>query len=183
MLKVIKNNSSHDAFESLVRKKLENHHLAVDDNDWNAIEEQLHRKKKAAVWWYYGVGMAAAVILLLVVMRPFSDKEIVDITEPTQVVVAQNNAVTREDNPHDSFSAAAVAPRKTKPAATEPATSNTLQADIAAVAELSPTRSSDREQQDSVFAEASTGELPNTAMDSLPTAPTVAQTVSQTLEE
>lgn len=72
-----RNHNEFDNFSKLIKDRLENHQLAVDDNCWLEIEERLNNnKRKPAIplwtWISGGVAIVAAIALLLV-FPPYND--------------------------------------------------------------------------------------------------------------
>lgn len=62
-----------DKFAELLRQKLENHTLPVDDLAWENIQSALNKQKKRKIvplWWWYA-GSAAAVFLLFFTINGF----------------------------------------------------------------------------------------------------------------
>ncbi|MCL2098136.1 MAG: PorT family protein [Bacteroidales bacterium] len=69
-------NKQYDALGELFRRKLEDHQIAVEGNDWNVIEQRLAKRKnnKAAIWWWSSGAAAALIALLLLIDRPIVDE-------------------------------------------------------------------------------------------------------------
>ena len=60
-------NKENDVFSEIIKDKLANYTLPVDDDSWNKIEEQLHpAPQKRAQWgWFAAIAVAASIALLL----------------------------------------------------------------------------------------------------------------------
>ena len=65
-------------FEKIVREKLGNHHLPVDDDCWKEIESRLERKtNRKALWWVWtSLGTAAVIALLFTIGSHFQQNNI-----------------------------------------------------------------------------------------------------------
>ena len=69
------NNKETDNFSQLIRQKIENHTLPIDDMAWNAIQAGLKAKKPKRfipLWGWYSGGIAAGILVLLFVLSPFN---------------------------------------------------------------------------------------------------------------
>jgi hypothetical protein len=71
-----KQDSNKDKFSEMIKDKLENYSLPVDDISWNAIEKRLNTKPvKRSLWpWLSGVSAAAAIALLVIILFPNREK-------------------------------------------------------------------------------------------------------------
>jgi hypothetical protein len=80
----INKNDNKDSFNEIIKSKLENYSLPVDDNSWNEIETRLamqsEAKRVALLPWIAGVA-AAACIALICIFFPFSEQPL-----PNEVV-------------------------------------------------------------------------------------------------
>lgn len=59
-----------DDFSEFMKRKLEDHRLAVDDLCWEEIEPRMRPRRQKWLWWV-GSSVAAAVIALLFLFSPF----------------------------------------------------------------------------------------------------------------
>jgi len=71
------NKNERDAFSDLIRQKLENHQLPVDNSIWEGIETRLasHKRKIIPFWWWLSGGAAVAVLALLFTLQPLSESK------------------------------------------------------------------------------------------------------------
>ena len=68
----IKHTDEKDVFSTLIKEKLENHQLPVDESIWNAIEQKMTpRRRIITPVWYWISGAAVAVVALLLIINPF----------------------------------------------------------------------------------------------------------------
>ena len=68
-------NNKPDIFSQVIRQKIENHTLPVDDMAWDAIQAGLKAKKSKRfipLWGWYSGGIAAGILVLLFVLSPFN---------------------------------------------------------------------------------------------------------------
>jgi hypothetical protein len=67
-----KQNSNRDKFSEMIKDKLENYSLPVDDISWEAIEKRLNKKPvRRSLWpWISGISAVAAVALLVIILFP-----------------------------------------------------------------------------------------------------------------
>ena len=95
--KTIKDNEQ-DYFNQLVREKMENHQLPIDDNCWIEIEQALmSNRKKIPLWVWILSAVAASLALLLLFQTPFSKNT---IGENTTTELADNfNKESNQPNP------------------------------------------------------------------------------------
>lgn len=60
-----------DDFSKLIKQKLENHRMPVDDIDWAEIESRLKPSKtRRLTWWSAGIAASVAIIMLVLLFRP-----------------------------------------------------------------------------------------------------------------
>lgn len=99
-----KNINQPDAFNDLIRQKLEHHQLPIDPNGWANLEKQLQPKRKVIVWWWFGTGIAAVLALILSIL-PFGPETKLDYSEletrsqietTNQTIKSSENIVTGE---------------------------------------------------------------------------------------
>jgi len=85
------NTNKPDAFNELMKQKLENHQLPVDLNDWSAIEKRLNKKGKRKIipWWMWLPMGSAAVLTLLFTLRSFNET-------PDYAVKSNSHTVTQQ---------------------------------------------------------------------------------------
>ena len=70
-------NNEQDYFNQLVREKMENHRLPVDDNCWTEIERALvSNRRKIPLWVWVPTAVAASLALLLLLRIPFGENAI-----------------------------------------------------------------------------------------------------------
>ena len=71
------NKNEQDAFNEMIRHKLENHQLPVDASIWNEIKARLTTGKRKIIpfWWWLSGGAAVAVLALLFTLRPLSESK------------------------------------------------------------------------------------------------------------
>ena len=69
------NNNERDAFNDIIRQKLEGHQVPVDPGTWDNIEQRLNTKKRKILpfWLWISGGAAVAVLALLFTLRPLTD--------------------------------------------------------------------------------------------------------------
>lgn len=82
-----------DDFSFLLKQKLEDHRLPVDDLCWEEIELQMKPRKRSFVWWI-GRSVAAAVIAVMFLFLPFQQGEMPN--ERLSEQVTQTETVTPE---------------------------------------------------------------------------------------
>lgn len=72
-----KNMDELDDFSRLIKEKLENYQLPVDESIWKGIEQKMTPPRKRIIppVWYWISGGAAAAIALLLILKPLSDNE------------------------------------------------------------------------------------------------------------
>ena len=90
-------NNEHDALGEFFRRRLEDHRMQVDANDWDEIERRLEKRKdKGVIWlWLGGATAAAAIAALLMIGNLMPDK-----AAETQQTASQAHAtITRETAP------------------------------------------------------------------------------------
>lgn len=93
------NKNERDVFSDLIRQKLENHQVPVDNTMWEEIQVRLtsNKRKILPFWWWVSGGAAVAVLALLFTLHPLSEsKEVIakstkgtvlqEPTQPKQVV-------------------------------------------------------------------------------------------------
>jgi len=85
------NNNKPDAFNEMMKQKLENHQLPVDLNDWSAIEKRLNKKGKRKIipWWMWLPMGSAAVLTLLFTLRSFNETSDYAIKSNSHAVTQQ----------------------------------------------------------------------------------------------
>ena len=72
-----KNIDEKDAFSQLIKEKLKNHQLPIDESIWKGIEQRMAPSRKRIIpLWYWISGSVAAVLALLFILKPFSDSEL-----------------------------------------------------------------------------------------------------------
>ncbi|WP_255495129.1 porin family protein [Dysgonomonas sp. 521] len=74
-----------DDFSKLLKQKLEDHRMSVDDDCWDAIEQGLKPAKKRRVMWWAVSSAAVAAVLALLLLLPFKGGE-PDATANTDIV-------------------------------------------------------------------------------------------------
>lgn len=81
-----------DDFSNLIKQKLDNHRLPVDEDCWGAIEAQLQPKKRYLLRWVSAAASIAAAIALIIFFIPSNDNS------SYIAVIQQNiNPITTED--------------------------------------------------------------------------------------
>lgn len=84
-------NSKHidekDIFSRIVKEKLENHELPLDESIWKGIEQKTAPPPKRIIppVWYWISGSVAAAVALLLLIKPFSNSEFT----PSETIVHQ----------------------------------------------------------------------------------------------
>ncbi len=71
------NNKETDNFSQIIRQKVVNHTLPVDDMAWDAIQAELKAKQTKRIiplWGWYLGGIAAGILVLLFVLSPFNEQ-------------------------------------------------------------------------------------------------------------
>ncbi|MDO9154474.1 MAG: hypothetical protein Q7U47_12370 [Paludibacter sp.] len=69
-----KNNINKDVFGEMMRNRLENTQVQVDENCWAEIEQRMTKKRKVIPFWFWTtLGGVAAIALIMLTLRPFSD--------------------------------------------------------------------------------------------------------------
>lgn len=64
-----------DDFSKLIKQRLEDHRMPVDEDSWNAIEQRIKPvSNRRTMWWTIAVA-AAAVILLVLLMLPLKEQD------------------------------------------------------------------------------------------------------------
>ena len=71
------NKNEPDAFNEMIRQKLENHHLPVEASIWTEIKARLTAGKRRILpfWWWISGEAAVAVIALIFTLRPLSESK------------------------------------------------------------------------------------------------------------
>lgn len=60
-----------DDFSKLIKQRLENHRMPVDDIDWSEIESRLKPSKaRRLTWWSAGIAASVAIVMLVFLFRP-----------------------------------------------------------------------------------------------------------------
>lgn len=100
-----KNIDKIDDFSKLVRLKMENHRVPVDDDCWNNIEQQLKPKSNRRMMLWTVSSAAVAVALLLLLFIPFKDngsfdKVVTNLTfiNPQPNILPQKAQTDNSDN-------------------------------------------------------------------------------------
>jgi hypothetical protein len=75
---VINNNMNKDAFNDVIKNKLENYSCPPDDDSWNEIEKRLKAKpRKKILWpWISGMAVAASIALMWLIFSFNEQKQI-----------------------------------------------------------------------------------------------------------
>ena len=77
----IKHTDEKDVFSTLIKEKLENHQLPVDESIWNAIEQKMTPRRRIITPVWYWISAAAAVVALVLLIHPFTEtKQNPDLT-------------------------------------------------------------------------------------------------------
>jgi hypothetical protein len=89
-----KTNMNKDNFDNIIKRKLENYSLPVEDDCWNEIEERLNPKSKKIILWPWISGAVAASIMLLLWIFPLNQK--IDSHETAEQLSGHEPSITKE---------------------------------------------------------------------------------------
>ena len=64
-----------DDFSKLIKQRLEDHRMPVDEDSWNAIEQRIKPVNNRRTMWWTIAGAAVAVILLVLLMLPLKEQD------------------------------------------------------------------------------------------------------------
>ncbi|MHB9056335.1 MAG: outer membrane beta-barrel protein [Paludibacteraceae bacterium] len=80
-----RNMDEQDDFSRLIKEKLENYQLPVDESVWKGIEQKMTPPRKRIIppVWYWISGGAAAAISLLLILKPLSNNETAPVVSET----------------------------------------------------------------------------------------------------
>ncbi len=92
-----------EAFEEIIRKKLENHSIPVDDSIWAGIEARINKKNQKLIpfWWWFSGGAAVAILALLFTIQSFNHTESYYSNKPEQ---KQKQEILPQKNKMDTVS-------------------------------------------------------------------------------
>lgn len=84
-----KTNNRPDDFSNLIRQKLEDHRMPVDNDCWDEIELHMKPGKKRFVWWIGGSAAAIAVIIVLLLFIQHDEEPSIHLADTISI---ENNA-------------------------------------------------------------------------------------------
>lgn len=89
-----------DDFSFLLKQKLEDHRLPVDDLCWDEIELQIKPRRRSMLWWISS-SVAAAVIAVMLLLLPFQQEEmpverLSEQMAPKETVISEDDVSTEE---------------------------------------------------------------------------------------
>lgn len=64
-----------DDFSKLIKHRLEDHRMPVDEDSWNAIEQCIKPVSNRRTMWWTIAGAVVAVILLVLLMLPLKEQD------------------------------------------------------------------------------------------------------------
>lgn len=89
------NNIEKDDFGLLMKQRLENAQIPVDENLWAGIEQRLPKKNKTVpFWWWTAISGVAAIAFIMFTIKPF-DQYLPHQTETT--VTSENSNLKQND--------------------------------------------------------------------------------------
>jgi len=89
-------NNNEDKFSQLIKNKLDNYSLPIEENSWNQLEKRLAEKpKKIRLWpWISGISVAASIALIWLIF-PFN-KHLIKFHETAEQLPRYEEAVTED---------------------------------------------------------------------------------------
>lgn len=105
------NKNKPDIFSQLIRQKIEDHTLPVDEKAWDAIQAGLKQKKHKRIiplWGWYSGGIAAGILVLIFVLSPFNkqlnEKQLAENKFTNTKVVKQDQTdITHKAEPTETI--------------------------------------------------------------------------------
>lgn len=133
-----------DDFSELMRRKLEDHRLPVDDLCWEEIEPRMKPRGRSFLWWI-GSSVAAAAIAVMFLLLPF-DQEEMPVERLSERVVPQEQVMPEETRTYEET----VTPKEPVAPVNNVSQPRKL---IAAVTERQPVVEDEKEQAGEAIAE------------------------------